>query len=316
MKTRVFSDFDDFSESVGDADMSMMMHSLNNPIWRLSQVDLPGMHVQLGSLGSGNIVEGKSLDAGHLIYLPLSGFNAHTANGIAFQRNSFLVLKPGTEFDLCIKEGHDWCSVFIPGRLLPNSECLYEHTSVEDAANNVVIHSDSYTASRFGAVIKSIMSAAYCSSLEASPAAENAVAHVTSLLPMICSAQGLASNKQIGRRPRHSKRDIVRRCKAFLEENEDQPVRLADLVAASQVQERELRSTFNAYFGLPPARFLQLRQYHRIRRALKKADVGTESVTDILLRHGIYEFGRFAGRYRRIFGELPSTTLKKNHRVR
>jgi AraC family transcriptional regulator, ethanolamine operon transcriptional activator len=29
----------------------------------------------------------------------------------------------------------------------------------------------------------------------------------------------------------------------------------------------------------------------------------------VLTRHGIWEFGRFAARYRRQFGELPSTTL-------
>ena len=34
-------------------------------------------------------------------------------------------------------------------------------------------------------------------------------------------------------------------------------------------------------------------------------------VTDILAAMGIWEFGRFAGRYRRHFGELPSETLKR-----
>ena len=36
-----------------------------------------------------------------------------------------------------------------------------------------------------------------------------------------------------------------------------------------------------------------------------------ESVADILTRHGIWEFGRFAARYRRHFGELPSQTLRR-----
>jgi AraC family ethanolamine operon transcriptional activator len=34
-------------------------------------------------------------------------------------------------------------------------------------------------------------------------------------------------------------------------------------------------------------------------------------VADVLTRHGIWEFGRFAGRYYRHFGELPSQTLSR-----
>jgi hypothetical protein len=32
------------------------------------------------------------------------------------------------------------------------------------------------------------------------------------------------------------------------------------------------------------------------------------SVADVLLQHGEWEFGRFAARYRRLLGELPSDT--------
>lgn len=34
------------------------------------------------------------------------------------------------------------------------------------------------------------------------------------------------------------------------------------------------------------------------------------TVADVLLQHGEWQFGRFAARYRRLFGELPSETLQ------
>ncbi|MFD2500918.1 hypothetical protein ACFSTI_21320 [Rhizorhabdus histidinilytica] len=34
-------------------------------------------------------------------------------------------------------------------------------------------------------------------------------------------------------------------------------------------------------------------------------------MTEIACRWGFYQFGRFAAQYRRLFGELPSETLRK-----
>ena len=35
------------------------------------------------------------------------------------------------------------------------------------------------------------------------------------------------------------------------------------------------------------------------------------TVTDVLSRSGIWDFGRFAARYRRQFGESPSETVRR-----
>lgn len=37
----------------------------------------------------------------------------------------------------------------------------------------------------------------------------------------------------------------------------------------------------------------------------------TDSVTDILLRHGVASFGHFAMQYRKQYGCLPSETLRR-----
>jgi len=53
------------------------------------------------------------------------------------------------------------------------------------------------------------------------------------------------------------------------------------------------------------------RELHAVRRELREATGDDSKVTDVLTRHGIWEFGRFAARYRRQFGELPSDTLRR-----
>jgi AraC-like DNA-binding protein len=83
------------------------------------------------------------------------------------------------------------------------------------------------------------------------------------------------------------------------------------LAAAASVSERTLRTAFKEYFGVGPVHYLQLRHLHRVHRAIKAADPEEVSVSQILVGQGEWAFGRFASRYRRLFGELPSDTLRK-----
>ena len=101
---------------------------------------------------------------------------------------------------------------------------------------------------------------------------------------------------------------------ALLETRDAAPVFVGDMATAAGVSERTLRRAFVEYFGVGPARYLRLRQLHLIHRALRAADPDADLVTDVLVRYGEWEFGRFASRYRRLFGEPPSETLRRNRR--
>ncbi|NDC64863.1 MAG: helix-turn-helix domain-containing protein, partial [Planctomycetia bacterium] len=69
--------------------------------------------------------------------------------------------------------------------------------------------------------------------------------------------------------------------------------------------------TFQESFGVAPKQYLLLRELHAIRRSLRSGAAADATVADALARHGVWEFGRFAARYRRQFGELPSETLRR-----
>ena len=77
------------------------------------------------------------------------------------------------------------------------------------------------------------------------------------------------------------------------------------------VSERTLRTAFEEYFGVGPTKYLKIRTLHEARKALRAADPFATSVTDIAVRFGIWEFGRFSHDYKTLFGELPSQTLRK-----
>jgi AraC family ethanolamine operon transcriptional activator len=111
-------------------------------------------------------------------------------------------------------------------------------------------------------------------------------------------------------RPRIDREKVLRRCEAFLEHRDRDTPCLAELAAAAGVSERSLRTIFREHYGMSPRRFLHLRQLHRVHRELLSADPDETTVSAILIDHGVCEFGRFAGRYRRLYGEPPSVTLR------
>jgi AraC family ethanolamine operon transcriptional activator len=102
--------------------------------------------------------------------------------------------------------------------------------------------------------------------------------------------------------------------KAALEESDIEPIHDSELATQAGVSERTLRTAFNEYDQIGPREYLQIRQLHAVRGDLLVSDPAKKTVTDILTRWGVWEFGRFSGRYKRHFGELPIETLRRQSR--
>ena len=103
----------------------------------------------------------------------------------------------------------------------------------------------------------------------------------------------------------------LRRLDDFLEANCDHTLYATELCAAAAVSDRTLRTLCHEHLGMGPTRYLWLRRLHMARRALRRADPATASVTAIATNFGFWELGRFAVAYRSLFGEPPSATLRR-----
>jgi len=104
---------------------------------------------------------------------------------------------------------------------------------------------------------------------------------------------------------------IVGKAEEFMRARLALPLYVADLCQATGVSERTLRSAFRNVYGVGPNRFLKLRRLNQVRRVLQRAGAGT-LVSEVATRHGFWDLGRFAGDYRRLFGESPSQTLRRS----
>jgi AraC-like DNA-binding protein len=113
------------------------------------------------------------------------------------------------------------------------------------------------------------------------------------------------------RRGRAMRQRGLQKAIEYLRSGSPASISVADLCRAACVTERTLQYAFRENFGVSPLRLLQLRRFHAARRRLLAADPPTSTVKDIALEHGFYQMGRFAIRYRTLFGESPSQSLQR-----
>jgi AraC-like DNA-binding protein len=105
-------------------------------------------------------------------------------------------------------------------------------------------------------------------------------------------------------------RIVIRRFREMLEANPSEPLHMSQISEAIGVSGRTLRMASQQLFGVSPTQYLLLRRMRLARRTLRYADPAVTTVTDIATDLGFWELGRFSVRYRQIFGETPSATLR------
>lgn len=90
--------------------------------------------------------------------------------------------------------------------------------------------------------------------------------------------------------------------------------KISALCAELNVGPRTLGKAFCAVTGVSPYTFFLRQRLNAARTQLLRADPERDKVTNIALGLGFTELGRFAVRYRELFGESPSQTLRRQMR--
>lgn len=107
---------------------------------------------------------------------------------------------------------------------------------------------------------------------------------------------------------------VVQRASEFLRDRSAEGVRIGEVSRAVGVSERTLRNAFHQEHGLSPKQYELRERLQAARQALCDITAVAETVTDVASRHGFFELGRFASRYKHTFGESPSQTLRARRR--
>ena len=107
-------------------------------------------------------------------------------------------------------------------------------------------------------------------------------------------------------------RRLLEKAAEMMDTQGDSPIGLTQLCAAAQVSERTLINIFKRELGMTPKAYLKGHRLFRVHRELWRAAPSKTHVSDVANSWGFWHMGQFAADYRKLFGELPSETLKRS----
>lgn len=102
---------------------------------------------------------------------------------------------------------------------------------------------------------------------------------------------------------------IVMQARDYLSGMADTPVSVETLCMHLGVSRRTLQYCFQELLGMNPAAFLRAQRLNGVHQLLKEA----HSVTEAATAWGFWHFGHFSQEYKKLFGELPSDTWRRQH---
>ena len=131
------------------------------------------------------------------------------------------------------------------------------------------------------------------------------------LLAAAMAARGHEPSRPTDRRSAGSKQIALRALALIGVRGKVYPT-VQSLCEAIGTTERTLRRAFHAFFAMGPANFLKVYRLNQVRRTMLSEASVSLTVARLLASCSVSEFGRFAGEYKALFGELPSQTRNKN----
>lgn len=306
-----FHDYDAYAHAVKRVDARFMIQNLERQSWQVGEIGLPrGIRIQLCASGSGLVIHGSGQSGGVLLAIPAAGH--FVANGESVPVDGALHIAPDQEFLVSMPCHHRCFNVFIPDALLQLACLQAEDGQLEETSARVL------SLNAQGAVSVTALLNRFVATAAAVPemaSGSNTLANFElDLINAVRSSYGpphSPCSKPVGRKPALGK-DTILNAIELIDSARNPSIVMSELTARTHISERTLRAGFKKYLGLAPTQYMQLRLLHRARRRLEAGSQEQLTVARVAADLGIYDFGRFAMRYRRAFGELPSETLQRS----
>lgn len=249
-----------------------------------------------------------------VIGLPVEMAGAALFRGEVVDADSLVTLGGEDELDLYTPRGLDILGLVVDEGALESYSIRIEHRDIAAAFGATgVLRPGKGRLDDFRRLLLSVLQ-----SLDANPAAlqfqQTQRLLEQSMLGAIVAVVADADEGPSPKPPCPSRRHVVDDAKRYMRARIGEPITVADLCLELGVSRRTLQYSFQEVLGLNPVRFLRAMRLNGVRRDLKTPRLPADSVQDAAAKWGFWHLGHFVTDYKRMFGELPSETLRRKGR--
>ncbi|HBE69588.1 MAG TPA: hypothetical protein DDW52_15690 [Planctomycetaceae bacterium] len=301
-----YVDFEPYCDAILHADLRMRVLGMEQARYSIVQSIVGRIGIQWAAEGSGQLSEGSTDRDAFGLYLQLNA-RPRLLNGMHLCPDSVVVFPPGAEFCFACDHANSWLAVRIP------TELIAVHRQ-EELLGAITLVRCIRSARALRTCVTSYLQAAESNFvLTQSTAAEAAFeSEVLAIARRVC----VRSSPRRAKSPealsplttRHDRLAIE--AAELIEASMKSSICVGDIANSLGVSERTLLTVFRSRFEQSPSRFIQSMRLNQARRALRNASDTGALVRDIAADYGFWDFGRFASKYQRLFGELPTQTVK------
>jgi AraC-like DNA-binding protein len=307
--TATFASPDEYSAAIGAAKVDLFVTAGGKFKGRLTWLNLGGLHVLRGRENLPRIAFVALPRAQAHISFPASGSSGLIYCGLGLNPGDVVFHSLGEQAHQRTVGEVDWCLMSLaPEQLAACSKALTGQSIRPPLEGRVIVPAPGVSRALQSLLSKACRLAESGRELVSNPEVARSLEH--DLLHALVNCLVTENADRISRwRRRHT--DIMVRFEVALAKRSGPHLNLSELCTAIGVPERTLRLCCAEYLGVSPIRYYLLRRLNMAHSALKRANPETASVAQIARNHQFVELGRFAVAYRAIFGETPSSTLRR-----
>lgn len=272
-------------------------------------MQLPGVSLVHEGANQAIRQRGDLGDDSYLFALPAStGTTPALFSGASVGQHDVMV-GPSDGLDLCSPANFNLIGIVVDAELLASLWARTQHTSMaawvsqqrvvsigaDRAQRLLALHRQIFECSQSGLPL-----AANTKALEI--LRDDVIMEWVDALPASCDMSDLRALSM-------RKAVVDRACEWMLQTTGDDALSMLEICKQVGVSQRKLNYCFQEILGMSPMKYQRITRLNRTQQALKQAQAG-ENVFDIASRWGFWHMGQFSQDYKRLFGELPSATLR------
>lgn len=222
-----------------------------------------------------------------------------------------IALRPGAcAFELLTPNDFDILGVVIDAQMLTLHALEVEHLDPRAILRDrELLQVGRATKRRFAQfVLHTLQAMQNNQAVRSSPLAQHSLqqAILCNLATLLVSV-GAEPKTSLAHRHRHR---LVCRVREHLLEHHSESLTVPDLCRQFHVSRRTLQNCFYEVLDTSPAAYLRSIRLNAVRRELKNPQSAYGSVQDVAASWGFWHLSQFASDYKRLFGELPSESLR------